>query len=70
MKLTLMAVVFTVAPRINAAGRMKHGNYAVQLLTETDVNLAEQYAAEIETLNTDRREADQRITEEALQQIK
>ena len=68
-ELTITDVVFIVAPRINAAGRMKHGNYAVALLTETDFELAEEYAAEIEEFNTDRREADQQITIEALQQI-
>ncbi|GGG37731.1 single-stranded-DNA-specific exonuclease RecJ [Bizionia arctica] len=67
--LTITDVVFIVAPRINAAGRMKHGNYAVTLLSETDYNLAETYAEEIEAFNTDRREADKRITEEALLQI-
>lgn len=68
-KLTITDVVFTIAPRINAAGRMKHGNHAVTLLTETDFNLAAKYALEIEQFNTDRREADRRITEEALQLI-
>lgn len=68
-ELTITDVVFIVAPRINAAGRMKHGNYAVTLLTEMNHELAEQYAAEIEEFNLDRRETDQRITEEALQQI-
>jgi single-stranded-DNA-specific exonuclease len=68
-ELTITDVVFIVAPRINAAGRMKHGNYAVALLSETDFDLAETYAEEIEAFNTDRREADQRITDEALQQI-
>lgn len=68
-ELTITDVVFIVAPRINAAGRMKHGNHAVTLLTETDYNLAVQYALDIDQFNTDRREADQRITEEALQQI-
>jgi single-stranded-DNA-specific exonuclease len=67
--LTITDVVFTIAPRINAAGRMKHGNHAVTLLTETNVNLAVSYAAEIEAFNSDRRETDKRITEEALQQI-
>ncbi|MEQ3657165.1 MAG: single-stranded-DNA-specific exonuclease RecJ [Dokdonia sp.] len=62
-------VVFTVAPRINAAGRMKHGNHAVSLLTETNLELARQYAAEIEQYNTDRRATDKQITEEALAQI-
>ncbi len=62
-------VVFTVAPRINAAGRMKHGNHAVSLLTETNLDLARQYAAEIEQYNTDRKAADKQITEEALDQV-
>ncbi|WP_298237311.1 single-stranded-DNA-specific exonuclease RecJ [uncultured Algibacter sp.] len=66
---TITDVVFIVAPRINAAGRMKHGNYAVTLLIEEDYALAEEYASEIETFNTDRREADKQITEEALKQI-
>jgi single-stranded-DNA-specific exonuclease len=68
-ELTITDVVFIIAPRINAAGRMKHGNYAVTLLTETNFELAQQYAAEIEQFNTDRREADQQITHEALLQI-
>ncbi len=68
-ELTITDVVFIVAPRINAAGRMKHGNYAVTLLTETNFEQAKIYAAEINEFNLDRREADQRITEEALLQI-
>ncbi|MEH6536726.1 MAG: single-stranded-DNA-specific exonuclease RecJ [Psychroserpens sp.] len=67
--LTITDVVFIVAPRINAAGRMKHGNYAVTLLTETDEGLAKTFAAEINEFNLDRRETDKRITEEALIQI-
>ncbi len=66
---TITDVVFIIAPRINAAGRMKHGNHAVTLLTETDYNLAAQFAEDIETFNNDRREADKQITEEALKQI-
>lgn len=68
-ELTITDVVFIVAPRINAAGRMKHGNYAVSLLTETDETLARTYAEEINTFNLDRRETDQLITKEALAQI-
>ena len=66
---TINDVVFIIAPRINAAGRMKHGNHAVTLLTETDPNLAAEYATDIEYYNADRREADKQITAEALQQI-
>ena len=67
--LTITDVVFIIAPRINAAGRMKHGNYAVELLTEKDIDIAERKAAEIEIFNTNRRDLDKLITKEALQQI-
>ncbi|WP_281846320.1 single-stranded-DNA-specific exonuclease RecJ [Olleya namhaensis] len=67
--LTITDVVFTIAPRINAAGRMKHGQYAVDLLTEVDFDTAVTYAEEIEEFNTDRRETDKTITVEALAQI-
>lgn len=68
-KLTITDVVFIIAPRINAAGRMKHGNHAVTLLTETNYDAACQYAIEIEQYNTDRKETDKTITQEALAQI-
>ncbi|MDD7886088.1 single-stranded-DNA-specific exonuclease RecJ [Flavivirga sp. 57AJ16] len=68
-ELTITDVVFIVAPRINAAGRMKHGNYAVALLTEAEEDLAKKYASEINEYNLDRREIDKQITKEALQQI-
>jgi len=68
-ELTITDVVFVVAPRINAAGRMKHGNYAVTLLSEEDHELATKYAQEINDYNLERRETDKKITEEALLQI-
>jgi single-stranded-DNA-specific exonuclease len=67
--LTISDVVFTLAPRINAAGRIKHGNYAVALLSEFDSDQAQQFAAEIEQFNADRKELDKAITQEALSQI-
>lgn len=67
--LTITDVVFVIAPRINAAGRMKHGQHAVNLLSETDLNTAQKFAAEIEKFNTDRKGLDQKITQEALLQI-
>ena len=68
-ELTITDVVFIVAPRINAAGRMEHGNFAVRLLTEEDEDLAEKYASEINAYNLNRRETDKQITEKALKQI-
>ena len=67
--LTITDVVFIIAPRINAAGRMKHGNYAVSLLVENNEHLAADQAKQINSYNLDRREADQQITVEALSQI-
>lgn len=67
--LTITDVVFIIAPRINAAGRMKHGQHAVNLLTENDFDQATKFAGEIEKFNYDRRELDQEITKEALAQI-
>lgn len=68
-ELTVTDLVFGIAPRINAAGRMKHGQYAVNLLTESNNNTAKEFAKEIESFNTSRKDADKRITQEALQQI-
>ncbi len=67
--LTISDVVFIIAPRINAAGRIKHGNYAVELLTEFDLTQAIQFAANIETFNADRKDLDKQITKQALSQI-
>ncbi len=67
--LTITDVVFIIAPRINAAGRIKHGNEAVALLTEYNLDQAEQFASEIEQHNTDRKGLDKQITVEALSQI-
>ncbi|PTX60569.1 exonuclease RecJ [Kordia periserrulae] len=68
-ELTITDVVFIIAPRINAAGRMSHGLHAVELLTETNFEVAKQYAADIEEFNSERRSLDQEITQEAFQQI-
>lgn len=67
--LSVTDIVFIIAPRINAAGRIKHGNAAVALLTEFDLEQAEVFAKEIEQYNIDRKEFDKNITAEALLQI-
>ena len=67
--LTITDVVFIIAPRINAAGRIKHGNAAVQLLTEANFDQALEFAKAINQYNTERRVLDAQITIEALLQI-
>ena len=68
-EITITDVVFVVAPRINAAGRIKHGDYAVRLLTEFNLAQAEEFAKEIEDNNNERKGLDKQITKEALSQI-
>jgi single-stranded-DNA-specific exonuclease len=62
-------VVFQIAPRINAAGRMKHGLYAVELLSEENHDKALEHAKAIEIFNSDRKDLDKKTTREALIQI-
>ena len=67
--ITLNEVSFQIAPRINAAGRIKHGNNAVELLIEEDFDKAIKFSNEIDVFNNQRREIDKTITSQALIQI-
>ncbi len=69
-KLTITNVVFVIAPRINAAGRMDDATKAVQMFVEKDEKKAMALARILHSDNTDRKEADSSITEEALAIIK
>tara|TARA_R110002050_G_scaffold49886_1_gene115641 strand:+ start:8925 stop:10649 length:1725 start_codon:yes stop_codon:yes gene_type:complete len=68
-KLDISDVVFMLAPRINAAGRLAHGKKAVELLRGEDLSIIDVIAQEINQNNTERRSLDQSITQEALRQI-
>ena len=68
--LDITDVVFIIAPRINAAGRIKHGSFAVELLKEENLEKVIEYATSINTYNSERKDLDKLITKEALQQIK
>lgn len=62
-------VVFMLAPRINAAGRLAHGKTAVDLLRGQDLSIVDTIAQEINQNNTERRSLDQAITQKAIRQI-
>jgi len=64
--LNITNVVFIVAPRINAAGRMDDARKAVQLFIEKDPDKALEFAKMLHSDNTERKVADSTITEEAL----
>lgn len=68
-KLDIGDLVFILAPRINAAGRLDHGQRAVDLLRGKDLSLLPEIAAEIEVRNRDRKDLDRKIFIEAKKQV-
>ncbi len=62
-------LVYRFGPRLNACGRIKSGRAAVELLISQDASVAEEIAQTIEAFNGERKEKDESITREALQQI-
>lgn len=62
-------VVFMIAPRVNAAGRMDDAKKAVQLFIEKDSKKALEFASLLHADNSDRKEMDASITKEALELI-
>lgn len=65
-KYSINNVVFIIAPRVNAAGRMDDASKAVRMFIEDDFETAKKYAEMLHSDNTDRKDADTTITEEAL----
>ncbi|MBL0273629.1 MAG: single-stranded-DNA-specific exonuclease RecJ [Chitinophagaceae bacterium] len=59
-------LVYMIAPRVNAAGRMDDAKKAVQMFVAQSEEEALFYAEQLHSDNTDRKEADKNITEEAL----
>ena len=68
-ELTVSDLVVLIGPRINAAGRIAKASDSVRLLIADKKEHAEKLAASINDLNDERREFDNRITEEALGMI-
>lgn len=68
-RFTISDVVFQLGPRINAAGRMKHGKQAVELLTAHSEAEAQQAGRALQEFNQERQNLDQHITDQALAMI-
>lgn len=62
-------IVFKIAPRINAAGRMDHADVGVKILRAQSEAEAADLAETIEKLNISRKERDTITTQEALEQM-
>jgi single-stranded-DNA-specific exonuclease len=65
-QLKMTNLVFMIAPRVNAAGRMDDARKVVHLFTAPDLEEALAYASQLHADNTDRKETDLNMTEEAL----
>ena len=62
-------IVFEIAPKINAAGRISHGKASVELMISDNLKQAHQIVDNIMNLNDERRELDMNSTQDALTQI-
>lgn len=62
-------IVFEIAPKINAAGRISHGKASVELMISDNLKQAHQIVSNIMDLNDERRELDMNSTVSALKQI-
>ena len=62
-------IAFRVAPRLNAAGRMDIAERVIQLFTEKDAGKAAEMALQLDQLNGDRQQEEQRILQEIQQKI-
>jgi len=69
-RLYINNLVFMIAPRVNAAGRMDDARKAVLMFVSETYEQALEYAEMLHSDNTDRKEADSNITDEALALIK
>lgn len=68
-EMDISTVVFTLGPRINAAGRVSHARFAVELLIAKTEDEAMTLAEKINIKNDERREFDLTITDEAISMI-
>ena len=62
-------IVFSIGPRINAAGRMGDATAAVELMISEDETQADKYAAELEKINILRRTTDSETMEQAVDML-
>lgn len=68
-RLCVTDLVFSLGPRINAAGRIEHGKQAVELLLATNAGEAQQVGLRVDSNNSHRQELDKEITRSAMEQV-
>lgn len=62
-------ILFRIAPRLNAAGRMSHARFAVELLTTANARRAKEISSQLSDLNAERKTVEDIIFKEAVSQV-
>ena len=62
-------IAFRLAPRLNAAGRLRHASTALRLLTTSDVETAHAIAKELNQQNAKRHKIEKHILSEVVQRL-
>ncbi len=68
-EITISDIVFKIGPRLNASGRIEHGEKSVQILVSIDEDKSDVLGEEIDSFNEIRKTLDRDITQEALDMI-
>ncbi|MDZ7796689.1 MAG: single-stranded-DNA-specific exonuclease RecJ [Candidatus Marinimicrobia bacterium] len=68
-KISVVNIVFGLAPRLNAVGRMGSASRAIILLTADDRRIARQYSIILNQENEERQKVECRVTAEAVKQV-
>ena len=69
-KLNISNIVFSIAPRINATGRLEHASQSVELLIAEEAEKISAFTSQINNLNDQRKETDGNVTAEAIEMIR
>lgn len=68
--LNISNIVFSIAPKINATGRLEHASQSVELLISKNENQIKKFTSDINSLNIQRKEKDGKVTKDAIRQIR
>lgn len=63
-----LTIGFTIAPRLNAAGRLQHASIALELLLTRDPDRAQRLAEQLQSINLDRQRLTSMAVAEAMEQ--
>src|SRR5690606_2126532 len=66
----ISCIVFSIAPKINATGRLEHASQSVELLIAKEAEKVKEFASQISDLNETRKEKDGNVTVQAIRQIR